>query len=95
MLVLPEAFMNARKTDARRIHVFFVLFLAFAQFQQNSKGVVTSDGNGTHIGTPGVAMFGIDHDGVVEILRNGNFFLLGGPSLRRVSCADRWTLREQ
>ena len=73
MLVLPEAFMNLSKTDARRILVFFVLFLAFAQFQQNSKGVVTSDGNGTHITTPGVAMFGIDHDGVVEILRNGNF----------------------
>ena len=73
MLVLPEAFMNVRNTDARRILIFFVLFLAFAQFQQKSKGVVTSDGNGTHIATPGVAMFGIDHDGVVEILRNGNF----------------------
>jgi len=77
VLVLPEAFMNVRNTDARRILVFFVLFLAFAQFQQNSKGVVTSDGNGTHIATPGVAMFGIDHDGVVEILRNGNFSCSG------------------
>lgn len=53
--------------------VFFVSFLAVDQFQRYREGVVTSDGNGTHITTPGMAMFGIDHDGVVEILRNGNF----------------------
>lgn len=39
--------------------------------------VVTSDDYGTHVTTPGEDMFGIDHDGVAQILMNGNFGCTG------------------
>ena len=39
--------------------------------------VVTSDDYGTHVTTPGEDMFGINHDGVAQILMNGNFGCTG------------------
>ena len=40
---------------------------------QKGLSVVTSDDYGTHVTTPGEEMFGINHDGVAQILMNGNF----------------------
>ncbi len=54
--------------------VHFLLLLALASVSSSqSWGVVTSDAYGTHIANPGEAMFGINHDGVAQILMNGNF----------------------
>ena len=39
--------------------------------------VVTSDGYGTHIVEPGEPLYGIDHDGVAQIMSNGNFGCTG------------------
>lgn len=44
---------------------------------QNNFAVVTSDDYGTHVTTPGEEMFGINHDGVAQILMNGNFGCTG------------------
>ncbi len=41
------------------------------------RAIVTSDAYGTHIAEPNQPMFGINHDGVIQILRNGNFSCSG------------------
>ena len=48
--------------------IFFIAFVT-ALF---SSAVVTSDGYGTHVTTPGENMFGINHDGVVQVLSSVN-----------------------
>ena len=52
-------------------------FLVATLFLSPTQGVVTSDGNGTHLTEPGEPMFGINHDSVVQVLRNGGFSCSG------------------
>lgn len=69
--------MEVRSTGVRYWLAFVAVLAGIAQISQQSRGVVTSDAYGTHVTSPGVAMFGIDHDGVAQILRNGNFSCSG------------------
>lgn len=39
--------------------------------------IVTSDDYGTHITTPGVSLFDLNHDGVAQVRNNGNFSCTG------------------
>jgi uncharacterized protein YjiK len=68
------------RSSLRLIRVFAMRLLRFffaTLFLSPTHGVVTSDGNGTHLTEPGVPMFGLDHDGVVQVLRNGAFSCSG------------------
>ncbi len=60
--------------------ISFRLFIAASLIpllQTLCLAVVTSDDYGTHVAEPGVPMYGIDHDGVVQILSNGSFSCSG------------------
>ena len=61
-----------------RIACSFIAVLAIVFLSPHLlHGVVTSDGHGTHIVEPGELVNGINHDGVIQILRNGNFSCSG------------------
>ncbi|MBT3480704.1 MAG: trypsin-like serine protease, partial [Opitutales bacterium] len=61
-----------------RIACSFIAVLAIVFLSPHLlDGVVTSDGYGTHIMEPGELVNGINHDGVIQILRNGNFSCSG------------------
>ncbi len=61
----------------RCISLALVIAIVSFPFGWRSWAVVTSDGYGTHVVNPGEEAFGIDHDGVAQILMNGNFGCTG------------------
>lgn len=69
--------MTFRRTLAGLFLACGLVVMAFWMVPRSGRAIVTSDAYGTHVATPGVEMFGIDHDGVIQILRNGNFSCSG------------------
>ncbi len=65
-----------RSNRLNLVALVYFLFWTNDLFHTNW-AVVTSDDYGTHVTTPGEDMFGINHDGVAQILMNGNFGCTG------------------